>query len=783
MSFKRPSIIFAISAIAGVLLAYNKILTIDKIIILSIVFILLILLIYKKYFKIYILYASIIIALLFGLRYKMIDIHFNNINKIIEDDIKKDTKLIGKVSSTGRSTNSYYIDLANTSFEDGSKNIGNIRCYYNPLEVDGDYKNIKIGEKILISGKAFTFEKARNIGQFDSENYYRSLGLSASYYARSIDIIDSHYNKFLQTIDDLKVIVKEKIESIFTKDNAGIFICMITGDKSGISNDKKKMYQENGIAHILAISGLHLSILGLALFEFLRRKLKLSHAALIVSIFILLYGIFINSGVTSLRAIIMLYIRFLSLAMKRSYDSQNTLCMLLITFLLINPYNLFNVGFQFSYLAIFSLNCDFKINSDLKVPSVIVLTLLLLPITVYNYFTYPLYSIILNLIVIPLMTFVLLFGLLGLFISFFSVTLAKFTVGIVHVIFLLYEKLCNIIDALPYHRLIFGKPSLKSIILFYIILFLIYFIYKTMIRNNKIKILKYKVLVPVCSVLLLFASIFLMTYKPHNIFKITSLSVGQGDGFVIDDFGKIITIDGGSSSNTSVGEYIMSTYFLANKITEINKAYISHIDADHMNGIEYLLTNDRDIKIDEVILPITAKENQKYNVFKALLNRYKIKYSYLERGDVDYIDESLSFDCLSPSNNKSNKLSNDINQSSLVLKLNYKDKSMLFTGDIEKEMEKEILLDKRTKDKLKCDILKVAHHGSKSSSLIDFIWKADPKYAIISYGYKNTYGHPHAKTIDTLNNEKIKIYDTVQGGMIDIYLSEKVDIKPYFSGK
>lgn len=789
MEIRRPSIIFAISSILGILLAYNKILIIDKIIILSMIFIVTIFLYINKYLKLKIIFIAIALALIFGCRFIDKKNYYDNINKIIDNSNSKNVKIDGYISGKGKSTNSNYYDINNVRLK--GRNLGKIRCYYG----DGIDSNKKIGEKVEAEGKIFLFEKSSNIGEFDSENYYRSIGLSASMYINNIDTLDDSYNIFLQGVQDVKGIIQNNINLIFAGDNAGIFNCMITGDKSGININKKKMYQENGIAHILAISGLHLSILGLGIFEILRKKFRLNTSALIVSIFILLYGIFIDCSISSLRAIIMLYVRFLSLAIGRSYDSKNTLYILIVIFLMINPYNLFNVGFDFSYMAILSLNSEYKINDKIKIPSIIILTLCMLPITVYNYFTYPLYSLILNLIVIPLMTLVLLFGIIGLIFSFVNIIAGRFFVGIVNVILLIYEKLCILIEKLPNYKIIWGKPSFLSIIIFYTILILIYFGMRELYISNKEKgeeskllnlisfdILK-KYIFPITSAALIIISILNLSHINKYNMMISCLSVGQGDSFVLENNNKTYIIDGGSSSNNKCGEYIIEPHLLARRIDNIDKIYISHSDSDHTNGIKYLIKDSEDIHINEIILPIAAKNNNSYDDLISNSIEKGINVRYMKRGDVDTLNDDLYLYCISPSEKSDKKILDNVNAHSLCMQLKYNNKSMLFTGDMTKDTEIELIQNKNMRDNLKSDILKVAHHGSKTSSIEDFVDKVNPKVAIISYGYKNSYGHPHDKTLNTLNNRNIKIYNTVDSGEIDIIMDKNIVYNEYFSGK
>ena len=682
-----------------------------------------------------------------------------------------------------------------------------------------------------------------NIGQFDSETYYRSLGETGNINATNISIIDDKYDLLRQNIYETREIIINQIFKIFNKRNAGLFTAMLVGDKSYIEKDQKDLFNENGIAHILAISGLHLSILGLCLFELLRKKLSFKTSAIIVSTFILLYAIFIDASITTLRAVVMLYLRFMAIGLGRSYDSKNVLFLTAIVFIIFRPYIIFNSGFQFSYVAVYALNLNYKyefkhfvklrnrllrivdpnemlsIKKIHVVPQVIVLTLILLPITIYNYFEYPVYSVLLNLIVIPLMTFVLLFGILGLMVSFINIIFGRLLIGIVHFIFIFYEWLCNFINQLPYHSIRTGRPSLSSIILFYIILFVVHYVlnvylyYRTHSTVENIvgadtdrpyRVLQYNKLIVdnfirpkvgavsdrpyrgnlnyfhifIVSAILISLSIFAMTFHYINGLNIEMLYIGQGDSLLIRNNNLTITIDGGSTTSKSNGKYILEPNMFAKAIDKIDIAFITHSDADHTNCIEYLLS-ENDIDIGTLVLPIFAKTESKYDRLKTLCDNKNVPIQYMKQYDDIKIDNDLSFVCLSPSE-KYKEAKNNVNEQSLVLKMDYKGKTALFTGDIGKDIEEKMCLDKNISNLLKSDIYKVAHHGSKNSNTEMFIDKASPEYAIVSYGIGNRYGHPNGKVIERLEDRNIKTLKTGESGEIDININNnKIDFETY----
>lgn len=802
MNIKRPIKLFLFSIIIGIIILFGGIRLIDKLILVSVGLFLLLFLYINKKIKLKILLLILVFTLFGATRFYVEKTFYDKVNLNIEALNNKKQNITGIIYKKGKSTNSNYFILDNVEIFDNK--FYRMRCYYN----DELYLDTKIGNKIHIEGYVNKNQPPMNIGQFDAETYYRSIGETGTIFATDMYVVDKNYDIIRQNIYEIREIVINQISKIFTKKNAGLFTAMLTGDKSYIDKDQKDLFNENGIAHILAISGLHLSILGLCLFELLRKKFSIKISGFFVSVFVLLYAIFIDASVTTLRAVIMLYLRFLALGIGRSYDSKNILFLTALVFIIFKPYVLFNSGFLFSYVAAYSLNMNYRFElksfvnirkkllhlidpyeiKTLKkihiIPQVVILTLFLFPITIYNYFKYPLYSLLLNLIVIPLMSLVLIFGILGLLLSFINIFCGKLLVGIVHFIFVLYEALCNFINTLPYHSINTGRPSITSIIVFYLVLFAIYFIINLIVeyKENKTiptylqKIIKrfsvinnlYHKTFLIFTVLIisLVSSILTMMYHHIDGLNVEMLYIGQGDSLIIRDDEHIITIDGGSTTSYSNGKYILEPNIMAKAIDRIDIAFITHSDKDHTNCIEYLL-NEGNVEIGTLVLPIFARNASSYNDLKALCDKNKVPIQYMKQNDSIKISDELLFYCISPSENYK-EVEDDVNNQSLVLKMSYNNKSVLFTGDIGKDIEEKLVHDKKVNEKLSADILKVAHHGSKNSSIDKFIDKVSPEYAIVSYGIGNRYGHPNEKVMERFDERDIKVYKTGEVGEIDI---------------
>ncbi|MDO5564833.1 MAG: MBL fold metallo-hydrolase, partial [Eubacteriales bacterium] len=312
---------------------------------------------------------------------------------------------------------------------------------------------------------------------------------------------------------------------------------------------------------------------------------------------------------------------------------------------------------------------------------------------------------------------------------------------------------------------------------------------KNINSNNIKKIYSNKFVKLVSSIVLVYISINLLFYQNKYNNTISFLNIGQGDSIVIQNKETTYTIDGGSSSNKQNGKYILSPFFLSKRINTIDISFLTHADSDHTNGIIYLINEEDKIKINNIALPIYAKDNEKYKKIIDSANSKNINILYVSSNKNNYFenenyDTSLIFNKnITNDNFTKSKLNiiypldddlskKDLNYQSIVIKLNIesieKDFSFLFTGDISKKVEK-ILLEKKENQISNINILKVAHHGSKTSSSEEFIEKVAPLYAIISFG-NNNYGHPNEEVLKILNENNCEIIKTKEAGEIDFHI-------------
>lgn len=636
------------------------------------------------------------------------------------------------------------------------------------------------GEQIEVYGKISPADAARNEGQFDFRLYYRTISVHGSMYGTSFRVIGGDPKPFARGLQALRLRMGDILDQLLPPQDAGIYRALLTGDKSAMDEDIRSLYQENGIAHILAVSGLHLSILGLGVYELLRRFGRSKTASgLVAALLIVSYGILTGCSGSALRAVLMLLLRFLGAAVGRSYDMLTAMAAAALFLLWKEPFMLFSAGFQLSFLAVLAIGLSHALPAP-KHPLLaglwlsFYLQLLTLPVILFHYFRFPLYGIFLNLIVLPLMGCVIYSGVFGVGLFALSEKLATIAVGGGHWILRLYTLLCTRCVTLPYSSLLLGRPSMHSILLYYTALG---FVTWALAERNKAdrtalqRGRKHSV-PPVCRlplpciVLPLILSVLGLPAKQPQGLEITALDVGQGDGFILRNQGLVMSVDGGSTSDQRLGENVLVPYLESQGIEHIDLALITHCDADHYSGILYLLEEETKISIGELLLPRVAVQDARYDALRDAAAARDVQIRYFGQGDSITLGE-VEILGYYPAGTAKLEAAND---HSIGMLLHAPDFQMLFTGDMDENCEQQMLaaLWEANAGYPKIDVLKAGHHGSHTSSSEALLAALRPDYAILSYGVGNDYGHPHAETRERLEHYGVEMLETGVMGEIRI---------------
>lgn len=613
-------------------------------------------------------------------------------------------------------------------------------------------KKYNKGDEIIVKGERTVFENASNPGGFDTKNYYKGFHIGYMVSADEISLIKENSNPVYALADKLKDRLSRSFYAIADEKHGSVFTAMLLGDKDDLDEGVYSLFSSSGIGHILAISGLHISIIGMGIYKAIRRMgAGYVPAMIICGALILFYGVMTGNGVSTIRAIIMFLLAVYANVVGRTYDLVSAACLAGIVMLMESPFLVYNGGFILSFGAIAGIGVinpvimkTFEVKG--KVLSAIVggvtIQLATIPAIMYVYYEIPIYSVILNLVVVPLMTYVMIFALIGGIVGCFNVGVGQFMVGISVYILDFYEKICVIFSKLPMAVWTCGKPRMWQMVVYYALLGISLWL---MHKYGKKRLITGA-----------FISAIIIILRFNNSFAAYFLDVGQGDSIFIRSGKNTFLVDGGSSDEKSLYDYTLEPFLLSNGVAKIDYVVVSHPDNDHISAIVDMMEKDK-IKIGTLVVSGTPEDDEAFLELYTLADKNGTDVMVMKKGDV-ISDGSVRLECIYPSKDC---VVADRNDGSLVLEVTYNDFSMLLTGDISEKTEKVI------QDELSSvDVLKVAHHGSGESSCSEFLVKIRPEIAVISCGKDNSYGHPHEETIHRLSEVGCHIRYTMEEGAI-----------------
>ena len=722
--------------------------------------------------------------------------------------------------------------LTEVEVEDESVRKVLISCKRDLLEKYEEKVLPPCGSQIYLTGTAEFLEEARNPGQFSYRMYYRGLGIRNRVTADRIFISEEKSSPLRSQAECFRAYTTAVFQEICDPEDAGIFQAILLGDKSGLSEELRERFQDNGIAHILAVSGLHVSLIGMSVYSALRFwGISYGWAGLGASALLTFYGFVTGFGASVFRAVFMVEVSCLAAYLGRSYDLLSALSLSLILQAWQSPYLLFSAGLQLSYGAVAAIGLEterlrkvgkkrkereeeeqekekkkgyetFMLSSAIQ--------LYTMPIQLYHYFTFPMLGIFLNLIVIPLLTYAAGSGLLALGIysiafvggkmggmggcssiagvlsafggaasgiseipEIFRIAASACT-GPGHYIFQLYEWLCIQVERVPFHSIVAGRPEMWKIGMFYVALGIRYVWSVGEARDNLerkgiFRFPKEWNAPGKNSVFIAVAVVFLVVQPVHG-FQSWFLDVGQGDGVFLRTRDEAILSDCGSSQDKKIGKNVLGPFLKSQGIRTLDWILVSHADADHTNGIEWLLKEEADIRVRNLAFPAAGKGQEAYKKLETLARKRGAEVYYLHRGETVRA-KSLALRCLYPEAGE--KPAEERNSHSLVFDVTYGKFRMLLTGDIGVEDEREILGMEEDKKGEKVTLLKAAHHGSNGSSSEEFLECFSPAFTVLSYGEGNTYGHPAPEAVERLEQTGTEIWRTADSGAVNVWTDGK----------
>ena len=627
---------------------------------------------------------------------------------------------------------------------------------------DEDYIFDMVGRRIIATGEITEPDGQRNPGCFDYRNYLRARKIHAiiqvSKYKFEAGKITNPFSHYLSV---QKGLFFKTCKNVMTEESFSIMSGVLFGEKGYMDDNLYEEFQSNGIAHVLAVSGLHVGLVYGLIQKILKRKDLLT--SLIGLVCLIIYAALSNFSVSVIRAAVMISLNILAFHLRRKYDMLSAASATSIVLLLINPYYLYDSGAQLSFLAAYSLAvllpwfetrfkkyCDKKKSEKLyKIGSIfvpgIVLQIGMAPLMAYHFLNFSPLSLFINPIAIYLASLLLPAGLICFLVYPFKILLVA-SCGVVQSISFMLSSLSHISDSIA-SGISIQAPPFTLLALYY---FLLFFSFSEaryiLIRRGKdahIVFANLGLIIAACVLPVLFGISQSIIPWHYNSYDYVFLDVGQGDSCHIQSDGLNMLIDGGGSNYKDIAKDTLTPYLLKNGISHLDLAIVSHLDTDHSKGIADL---SQTMKINTIVFPISAQEEN--------LDDFKCKNKvFLSAGD------SITF-----GSNQILVLSatgKDANSGSLVCSCNGPSYSTLFMADAPISTEDSLNFSKT-------DILKVGHHGSKTSTSDRLIAQARPKIAIISCGKNNRYGHPTDRVLALLENSGIIIRRTDFEGAICI---------------
>jgi len=624
------------------------------------------------------------------------------------------------------------------------------------------YDNISIGDSIRCRGTLSKPNISRNPGEFDYSQYLLANNIAAIISTEDLSAIKIKNNNtdiFQNTILNIRKSIDNRIKELHTPDAAALLRGFLLADRYLITYDTQQEFIDTGVFHILAVSGMNVAYVILIIyFLFGRFGFKIRFIASLVAIVI--FVIITGTAPSIIRAAIMMGLLILSLLLGRNKNNFNSLFIAAFIIILINPNDLFSAAFQLSFGAVFSILIYTKyIPIKNRLLSFIGISLAAqigtLPIIIYYFNNISLISVFANMIVVPVSGLIYLVGTATVIISYFSISLASIIAiannYYTYLMLWVIEKTASI----QFANLMVYNFSISKIILFILSFLAGIILFKNYIKNIIPRIL---VIILLFVNFLIISSFFENKLLADGKIYVMAIDVGQGDSFLIKfPNGKHALIDAGNASSyMDNGERVIKPLLKYLDIEKIDFLFITHYDYDHFGGAISLVKNSL---VREVYIPELDSADQisirAYNYFKS----QNIPIHFNSKKNLKIGDVSLYL-----LNNTSQFRDSVSNDKSLVMKFVYGSNSFLFTGDASMRLERELVSEYG--EFLKSDILKVAHHGSSSSSSIDFIKSVSPSYGIISAGEKNIYNHPNKQVLEKFANLGIKLFRTDLRGAV-----------------
>lgn len=615
------------------------------------------------------------------------------------------------------------------------------------------------GARVSFIGVPVFFESAANDGAYDEAKDMYAKGMVAKISEGKLSVI-KRASWIRRKLWDVRTRVALFYKTVLDDKSAGVLSSVCLGDKEYLSADLRDDYGRAGMSHVLAISGLHISIFGVCVYEFLRRRgVGFTGAAVVAVASVLLYVTMAGVTVSSLRALIMFIVSMGANVLGRKYDGLNAGFLSFCIILLWNPRYMLQVAFVYSFAAVMGIYLvgeliDAKyrrINPILRMlagsAAVCIMTF---PITACVSYEVPIYAVLLNLIVIPLVTPLLISGVFAGIMSYVSYYVAGIVLIPGKYILFLFNWIADMYGEIPGSTAVIGRPNKVLVYVYFAGIIIIYFGMKR----------KWQWGIGIIGLILILV-------LPNRFYydEMTFLYVGQGDGIYIETAkGYRVMVDGGSTSMDNVGENVIRKYLSYHGRDGIDMWFISHYDTDHISGLIELLHARYSIN---AIFLAKSDESVKYR---------EIVHLAKQNGTKIHIIDGLTEIKMGGDRILALRVSGeDTNDTGIVIRMDYERDGCdaVFAGDISSKAE---LLLSKMPDGLEIfsnvDVYKAIHHGSRNSNSLEILALCNPKTIVVSCGRNNRYGHPHAEALARMRIFTNDIRITAASGQVRLRIRD-----------
>ena len=748
---KRPLTYITISLIIGIIL--SEIINGIILTVISFLFILLFTISGNKQKLKYILLFSITV----GVFYTNV---YYGVNSIPEEYINNEVmSIVGRIISIKEKE--YYIE-----YDIDKVYIEKQRVPKTKLKIRTNDK-FELGDMLLLKGNIELPTEARNRGGFDykktllAENVYGIVEPTSTPRVISKNNINVIWRSSIFLRDKINQIVDE----LLIQPESDIVKGILIGDIGSLENDVYEDYKEAGMMHLLAVSGGNIAFLNL-IFIWILKKLKLRKDKInIIMILIIILYVYITGMTASvLRAGIMAITILVAYLVNRKSDTITAIAFSALLMIINNPFVIWSLGFQLSFLGTLGIVLLYKPIKEFldkympeKLSELVGVSLaaqlVVNPILAYNFNTFSIVSIFSNILAVPLSGVILTYGIITVAVGMISTTIGQLCAGGLYILTKAIVIIAKLSASLPFGNIIVRTPKIYEIVFYFVFIFVMFGLIKSTKKVKKILIISF----------LAIATVGVIIPKPLTI---DFIDVGHGDSILITYKDKTILIDTGGSyisngAQYDMGESRVAPFILDKGIKNIDLLILSHLDEDHFGGLESITDM---LDVDIIMIGDTQHEKDKYNELVRISNNEKAELVKI-KAPKKFNIKDIEFDIINPFGE-----SIDENNDSLAIMMKYRDKKVLFTGDMEKEAEERLL---KQEINIQADILKVGHHGSGTSTTKEFVEAVKPEYSIISVGtrFKSI---PSKEVLKYL--EDSEVYRTDRDGGITVKIGKEINV-------